>query len=58
MEELYRIGDIVGRKVEEVWFTGFDGLLTAKVEGDSVEFVKMLIEVVNRRRLWSSLRQT
>jgi tRNA acetyltransferase TAN1 len=47
MEELYRIGDIVGRKIEEVWFTGFDGLLTAKVEGDSVEFVKMLIEVVN-----------
>jgi len=47
MEELYRIGDIVGRKVEEVWFTGFDGLLTAKVEGDPVEFVKMLIDVVN-----------
>jgi len=47
MEELYRIGDIVGRRVDEVWFTGFDGLLTAKVDGDSVEFVKMLIEVVN-----------
>jgi Predicted RNA-binding protein, contains THUMP domain len=47
MEELYRIGDITGRRVEEVWFTGFDGLLTAKVEGDPVEFVKMLIDLVN-----------
>jgi len=37
----------VGRRVEEVWFTGFDGLLTAKVEGDPVEFVKMLIDLVN-----------
>ncbi|WP_053240266.1 THUMP domain-containing protein [Pyrobaculum islandicum] len=46
LEELYRVGDIVGRRVEEVWFTGFDGLLTAKVEGDPVEFVKMLIDVV------------
>ncbi|ACB40702.1 THUMP domain-containing protein [Pyrobaculum neutrophilum] len=46
MEELYRVGDIVGRRVEEIWFTGFDGLLTAKVEGDPVEFVKLLIEVV------------
>ncbi|RFA92946.1 THUMP domain-containing protein [Pyrobaculum aerophilum] len=47
MEELYRIGDIVGRRVEEVWFTGFDGLLTAKVEGDPVEFVKLLKDVVS-----------
>jgi len=47
MEELYSIGDVVGRRVEEVWFTVFDGLLTAKVEGDPVEFVKMLIDLVN-----------
>ncbi|MEM0369170.1 MAG: THUMP domain-containing protein [Pyrobaculum sp.] len=47
LEELYRIGDVIGRRVEEVWFTGFDGLLTAKVEGDSVEFVRLLIDVVN-----------
>lgn len=46
MEELYRVGDVVGRRVEEVWFTGFDGLLTARVDGDSVEFVKLLIDVV------------
>lgn len=46
LEELYRVGDVVGRRVEEVWFTGFDGLLTAKVEGDPVEFVKLLISVV------------
>ncbi|MEM1598667.1 MAG: THUMP domain-containing protein [Pyrobaculum sp.] len=47
MEELYRIGDVVGRRVEEVWFTGFDGLLTARVEGDPVEFVKLLRDVVS-----------
>ncbi|MGC8994541.1 MAG: THUMP domain-containing protein [Pyrobaculum sp.] len=47
MEELYRIGDMVGRRVEEVWFTGFDGLLTAKVEGDPLEFVKLLNDMVN-----------
>ncbi|AAL64547.1 conserved hypothetical protein [Pyrobaculum aerophilum str. IM2] len=47
MEELYRIGEIVGRRVEEVWFTGFDGLLTAKVDGDPVEFVKLLKDVVS-----------
>ncbi|MEM0483916.1 MAG: THUMP domain-containing protein [Pyrobaculum sp.] len=47
MEELYRIGDIIGRRVEEVWFTGFDGLLTAKVDGDPVEFVKLLKDVVS-----------
>ncbi|WP_342785547.1 THUMP domain-containing protein [Thermofilum sp.] len=47
MEEMYRIGDIVGRRVEEIWFTGFDGLLTAKVEGDPVEFVKLLIDLVS-----------
>lgn len=46
IEELYRIGDTLGRRVEDVWFTGFDGLLTAKVEGDPVEFVKLLKEAV------------
>jgi tRNA acetyltransferase TAN1 len=46
MEELYRIGDIVGRRVEGAWFTGFDGLLTARVEGDPVEFVKMLTDII------------
>ncbi|MFN3803871.1 MAG: THUMP domain-containing protein [Pyrobaculum sp.] len=46
IEELYRIGDMLARRVEEVWFTGFDGLLTARVGGDPVEFVKLLSDMV------------
>ncbi|MEZ0248707.1 MAG: THUMP domain-containing protein [Thermoproteus sp.] len=47
MEELYKIGDILARRVKEVWFTGFDGLLTAEVEGDPVEFTKALADLVS-----------
>ncbi len=46
IEELYKIGDEVGLRVGEVWFTGFDGLLTARVEGNPVEFVKLLKDIV------------
>lgn len=49
IEELYKIGDEIGRRVREVWFTGFDGLLTARVEGNPVEFIKMLIDMVNNK---------
>ncbi len=47
MEELYKIGDMLARRVEEVWFTGFDGLLTAEVEGDPVEFTRGLTDLVS-----------
>ncbi|MFB6489737.1 MAG: THUMP domain-containing protein [Thermoproteus sp. AZ2] len=47
MEELYKIGDMLGRRVKEVWFTGFDGLLTAQVDGDSIEFVRGLAEMTS-----------
>lgn len=46
MEELYKIGDILAKRVKGVWFTGFDGLLTAEVEGDPVEFTKSLADLV------------
>ncbi|MDT7869902.1 MAG: THUMP domain-containing protein [Thermoproteus sp.] len=47
MEELYKIGDILARRVMEVWFTGFDGLLTAEVEGDPAEFTRALADLVS-----------
>ncbi len=47
MEELYKVGDILAKRVKEVWFTGFDGLLTAEVEGDPVEFTRALTDLVS-----------
>ncbi|CCC81307.1 THUMP domain-containing protein [Thermoproteus tenax] len=46
MEELYKVGDILGKRVVEVWFTGFDGLITGRVDGDPIEFVRGLAELV------------
>ena len=46
IEELYRAGDLLGIRVRHVWFTGFDGLLTAEVDGDPVEFARGLTSMV------------
>lgn len=49
MEELRRLGDIIGVRVASIWFTGFDGLLTGRVEGDPVQFTRMVRDVVLSR---------
>lgn len=47
MEELYKVGDMLARRVKDVWFTGFDGLITAQVEGDPFEFTRGLADLVS-----------
>ncbi len=45
-EELRYVGDMLGMRVLNVSFTGFDGLITAYIDGDPVEFCKKTREVV------------
>ena len=46
VEELRYVADLLGYRVENTWYTGFDGLVTAKVEGDPIEFCRKLKELV------------
>ncbi len=49
MEELRKLGEIVGMRIASIWFTGFDGLLTSRVDGNPVEFTRMVRDVVASR---------
>lgn len=49
-DELRYIGDLVGIRVAQTSFTGFDGLITGYVDGDPVDFVKRLKELVGSGR--------
>ncbi len=46
VEELRYIADLLGYRVENTWYTGFDGLVTAKIDGDPVEFCRKVRELV------------
>ncbi len=49
VEELKYVGDLVGMPIVNTWFTGFDGLVTAKVDGDPIEFCHRLRDLVTRQ---------
>ncbi len=46
VEELRYVADLVGYAIENTWYTGFDGLVTAKVNGDPIEFCRKVKELV------------
>ena len=46
VEELRYVADLVGYTIENTWYTGFDGLVTAKVNGDPIEFCRKVKELV------------
>ncbi len=46
IQELRYVCDLLGVELSDTWFTGFDGLITAKVEYDPVEFCKRLKDLV------------
>jgi len=46
-DELRYVGDLLGIRVLNTWFTGFDGLITARVDGDPVEFSNKLRDLVS-----------
>ncbi len=50
MDELRRVGDYLGVKVVNTWFTGFDGLVVAQVDVNPIEFTNKLKELVLSRR--------
>ena len=50
VEELKYVGDLINMKVVKTWFTGFDGLVTAYVDGDPIEFTNKLKELVIEQR--------
>jgi len=50
IEELKRVGDIIGMTIVNTWFTGFDGLITAYVDGNPIEFTNKLKELVLEQR--------
>ncbi|BDR92642.1 THUMP domain-containing protein [Vulcanisaeta souniana] len=45
-DELKYIGDLVGMRIAQTSFTGFDGLITGYVDGDPVEFTRRLKDLV------------
>ncbi|WP_069807405.1 THUMP domain-containing protein [Vulcanisaeta thermophila] len=45
-EELRYVGELVGMRVAYTAFTGFDGLITGYVDGDPLEFVRRLRNLV------------
>ncbi|MCG2863749.1 MAG: THUMP domain-containing protein [Vulcanisaeta sp.] len=49
-DELKYMGELVGMRIVQVSFTGFDGLLTGYVDGDPVEFIRRLKELVGSGR--------
>lgn len=49
-DELKYIGDLVGMRIAQTSFTGFDGLITGYVDGDPVEFTRRLRELVSSGR--------
>jgi len=49
-DELKYMGELVGMRIVQVSFTGFDGLLTGYVDGDPVEFTRRLKELVGSGR--------
>ncbi|GAB6945907.1 THUMP domain-containing protein [Vulcanisaeta sp. JCM 16161] len=49
-DELRYIGDLVGMRIAQTSFTGFDGLITGYVDGDPVEFTRKLKELVSSGR--------
>jgi len=46
-DELKYIGELVGMRIAQTSFTGFDGLITGYVDGDPIEFVRRLKELVS-----------
>jgi tRNA acetyltransferase TAN1 len=49
-DELKYIGELIGMKIAQTSFTGFDGLITGYVDGDPVEFTRRLKELVSSGR--------
>ncbi len=50
IQELRYVCDLLGIELVDTWFTGFDGLVTAKVNYDPVEFCKKLKELVTSQQ--------
>ncbi|NPA22739.1 MAG: RNA-binding protein [Crenarchaeota archaeon] len=46
IQELRYVCDILGVELSNTWFTGFDGLVTAKVEADPIDFCRKLKDLV------------
>jgi tRNA acetyltransferase TAN1 len=49
-DELRYIGDLIGMRIAQTSFTGFDGLITGYVDGDPVEFTRKLKDLVTTGR--------
>ncbi|MFB6469726.1 MAG: THUMP domain-containing protein [Vulcanisaeta sp. AZ3] len=45
-DEIRYIGDMIGMRIAQTSFTGFDGLITGYVDGDPVEFTRRVKELV------------
>lgn len=50
IEEIYHVAALIDCKVEGAWFTGFDGLVTARTSCNPVDFVRGVRELTSSRQ--------